>query len=312
MTGNKVRVIIQLEDAGYFMLHPYIYVFCLVGDLTNSQLTQRIINPWGNGVSFSAGVNWKAKGFENDRPGPWQSFGFDFLGANGRVYNYQYRNFEEHKKYNQRRFQLNGQSHTIALRQTIKPNLAMGYTITYQNADYREGDTLCAEKYVIAALRAELFGDLRINLGHGFALEDGANYSYGRFDYGKHYEIAKDRLVFSLKGGLATDQTPLNFQFLAGGYSPIPLRGHEYELAGNVYLVNNVEYLKQLPLDNLFGLVFVDLGKVAERCGEFAKADFMLDAGIGIGYNTLMGMFRLEKGFDLVEGGGTWQFWFVL
>ena len=311
MTGNKVRVIIQVEDAGYFMLHPYIYVFYLVGDLTESQFTQRIINPWGNGVSFSVGVNWKADDFANDAPGPWQSVGFDFLGANGSIYTYEFRNFEEHKKFNQRSFELNGQRHKLFMRHFINPNLIMGYTLTYQNAAYLEEGTLSDQKYVIAALRADL-ADLRINLGHGFALEDGADYSLGSFNYGKSLAVAEDKVVYSLKGGLATDHTPLNFQFLAGGYNSIPLRGHQYELAGNAYLVNNLEYRKQLPVSDLYGLVCVDLGKVAERASDFTKADFMLDAGLGLGYDTPMGMFRLEVGFDLLNGGNTWEFRFVL
>ncbi|HBL35933.1 MAG TPA: hypothetical protein DDZ55_03895, partial [Firmicutes bacterium] len=153
--------------------------------------------------------------------------------------------------------------------------------------------------------------DLRINLGHGFALEDGADYSFGSFNYAKSLAVAEDKVVYSLKGGLATDHTPLNFQFLAGGYNSIPLRGHEYELAGNAYLVNNLEYRKQLPVSDLYGLVCVDLGKVAERASDFTKADFMLDAGLGLGYDTPMGMFRLEVGFDLLSGGNTWKFRFV-
>jgi hypothetical protein len=311
MTGNKVRVIIYLEDAGYFMLHPFIYVFDLVGNLRNSQFTQRIINPWGKGVSFFAGVNWKADDFENANPGPWQCFGFDFLGANGRVHTYEYRNFEEHKKYNQRSFELSGQRHRFFLKHFINPNLSMGYTLTYQNADYREESVISEQKYVTGAIKADLTGGVRISLGHGFALADGTDYSFGSFNYSKSLAVAEDKLLFSLKGGLATDHTPLSFQFLTGGYSEIPLRGHQYELAGNAYLVNNLEYRKQLPVSDLYGLVCVDLGKVAERGSDFAKADLMLDAGLGLGYDTPMGMLRLEVGFDLLAGGSTWNFWLV-
>lgn len=312
MTGNKVRVLIQLEDAGYLMLHPYIYTFFVVSDLSSFQLNQRIINPWGNGLSFSAGVNWKADNFKNENPGPWTSFGFDFLGANGRVYAYQYKDIEAHKKYNQQRFNLTGQSHVISMRQMVNNDLAMNYFLTYQNTDYLEDQTQYKEEYIIPALKIELFKVLWINLGQGFSLAEGANYSYGSFVYGRRYEVfAGDHFLFSVNGGAATDHTPLSFQFLAGGYSWIPLRGHEYELAGNAYLVSNMEYHKQLPVKNLLGLLSVDLGKVAEYCSDFSKADFMLDAAIGIGYNTPLGMFRLEKGFDLLDGGDTWKFWFV-
>lgn len=265
----------------------------------------------GNGISFSVGVNWKADNFENDQPGPWKSFGFDFLGSNGRKYTYECKDFEEHKQYNQQEFNLTGYRHILSMRQIFNLNLTLQYFVTYQNADYLKAELPSTQEYLISAIRTELFKDLiNIDLGHGFALKkNGVDYTYCSFDYAKIYEIGKDDgFVFSLKGGLATDKTPLYFQFLAGGYSDIPLRGHNYDLVGNAYLVSNIEYHKQLRKKEFLGIVFVDFGKVSGRSNEFSKADFILDAGIGIGYNSPLGIIRLDKGFNLLEGDDTWNF----
>jgi len=313
MTKDQVRVVINLADPSYFMLHPLIYVLAAATDLSFSQLNQRIINPWGNGVSFLVGVNWMTDDFENDNPGPWQKFGLDILGADGRMYNYEYKNFEEHEEFNQRRFDLTGDRHVISMRHMISLNLTMKYSLTYQDADYLEKGHPIKQEYLVSTVRTEL-KDLCIDLGHGFALgEEGTEFNFCSFDFAKIYDLCnedEDQFVLCLKGGLATDDTPLNFQFSAGGYSDLPLRGHEFVLAGNAYLVSNIEYHKQFLEKKLLGIVFMDFGKVAVRRGAFSKADFLLDAGIGIGYNSPLGLIRLDKGFNLLAEGDTWNITF--
>ncbi|MGM0411674.1 MAG: hypothetical protein ACQEQF_13055 [Bacillota bacterium] len=93
---KKVRVIISTEDINPFMIHPVKILYFNYPtkafifkskDLYNKQLTHRIINPFGNGLSISTGVNWS--------PNSWWKIGLDYVGATGKVYSLEYNDFKK-------------------------------------------------------------------------------------------------------------------------------------------------------------------------------------------------------------------------
>ena len=128
--------------------------------------------------------------------------------------------------------------------------------------------------------------DLNLSLAYGKSLSK-AEPDFGQVELALTKELGfnNDRLIINLGGGLASKETPLNYQFKGGGNSRIPLRGHKYNLAGTRYLSGNAEFHKFLGSFwyygwyNLWGFVFIDCARFSQADSIFSDLPYEIDGG---------------------------------
>lgn len=273
---ERVRVFVSTEDLHPFTVHPVksrfiskpIKVAIFKGiDLLDKELSYRIINPWGNGLSISAGVDWG--------PDPGWNIGLDYAGANGKIYSWEYMDFARNNEYfNQTSYQTKGFKTSLALNYIPTAYWEWGLYLTYQENDFLVGQSNLEQTYLSVAtdVKWKKDQDLNLSLAYGKSLSK-AEPDFGQVELALTKELGfnNDRLIINLGGGLASKETPLNYQFKGGGNSRIPLRGHKYNLAGTRYLSGNAEFHKFLGSFwyygwyDLWGFVFID-------CARFSQA----------------------------------------
>lgn len=116
---------------------------------------------------------------------------------------------------------------------------------------------------------------------------------------------------------------PLNRRYFGGGSGSV--RGWKarqlgamsdalLEIGGNLVLEGNVEMrinyfrgkgkLFELPLDNIWGVYFLDFGNVWRVASDFRIGDIAAAAGVGLRYDTFFGPFRVDYGFRIYDPKG--------
>lgn len=106
-------------------------------------------------------------------------------------------------------------------------------------------------------------------------------------------------LAFRAMVGIGTGDLPPEEEFRVGGSEN--LRGYRYgEMRGNQMFVAQGEY--RIPInDNVSGVVFLDMGN-AWKDGKINLGDLKVGGGIGIRFDTALGIIRLDYGIG--ERGG--------
>lgn len=154
--------------------------------------------------------------------------------------------------------------------------------------------------------------EFEIELSRSFSSNDNFdNFSSFKFNLNKEYKLNQNsRIIADFKGGYSSDNTPLNYQFTAGGFSKIdggiPVRGQDYEFAGTKYIKNTLEYQRMLWRRDLWGVVFIDNAKITAADTELGNLSWENDAGLGLIYYSFLGPIRADIAFN--NGNSSPQF----
>jgi len=103
-------------------------------------------------------------------------------------------------------------------------------------------------------------------------------------------------------------KVPITERYFAGGSNS--LRGYKLDEAGpagggNAMVIVNMEYrtpLNFMPIKNVAGVLFYDLGDVFAEISDITPKNFSHILGSGLRYNTPVGPVRFDVGFNLRQG----------
>jgi outer membrane protein assembly factor BamA len=294
---EKVKIIIRTEDPNPFMFHPVEFGVFKVVDLTSERLTQYALNPFGKGMNFNAGVDWSSD--------PWWQIETGYAGSQGRTYSISYKDFTNNEEFNNLEYEETGFNLGLELQQIPTHDLTLGYTLSYQENTYQQQREVAQEYLLMGTeITYEKYGQLKSGIEYGYGLaEDNVDFSLLNLRWDKVNNLGDDKFIFSFKSGAASPNTPFNYQFKGGGTNALPFRGTEFELAGTKYLVSNLEYHKLLAGNWLWGIGFLDTGKLIPEDSKFGKTDWKLDGGGALALSTPFGPLRFDLGFDLLAEG---------
>ena len=304
--NNNYQIYIDAEDSGIFMIHPWEFGIRKTTGLFGEKFEQKIRNPQGNGLSYLFALDWS-----NDS---YQEYGFEYLGESGRIYSFNYRDFDSKLEFNQQDFQSNGAFYKLNLESLPKAEIKNIYSIKFQKNDFTINNTTEKQAYLIPAYTFNYNNSFEfvIELSHSFSSnENFDDFNSFKLNLNKEYKLNENsRIIVDLKGGLSSDNTPLNYQFTAGGFSKIdggiPIRGQDYEFAGTKYIKNTLEYQRMLWRRDLWGVVFIDNAKIAAADTELGNLSWENDAGLGLIYYTYLGPIRADIAFN--NGNSSPQF----
>ncbi|WP_027340318.1 alpha/beta fold hydrolase [Halonatronum saccharophilum] len=305
---GEVEVNIRAGETNPLMVHPVEFAVFKALDLYNSQITQFFRNPFGKGVNLYLGYSWKSEPYNNFLSGPWWEVGVSYVGNKGRVYSWNYKDFESHKEFNNQNYTIDGFKTGVQFDQVLRSDLKLRSKLNYQQNNYIK-DYDIEQEYIIvgAGLDWDNYGHLSIDLDYGISLNDDRDFNRLALQWRRFEDVGDDKLVYSLRGGLASSNTPLNYQFQGGGYSFIPLRGSEFDMAGSSYLTTNLEYHRSLLDDSIFGISFLDVGKIIEEGNSFSQEEWSFSGGLGLVVNTPLGPLRGDFALDLKEKDRTFN-----
>ncbi|MFP4021112.1 MAG: hypothetical protein ACLFUK_05850 [Halanaerobium sp.] len=299
--NNNYQILIDAEESGIFMIHPWEFGIRKATGILGEKFEQKIRNPHGNGLSYLFAVDWS-----NDS---YAQYGLEYVGTEGRIYSFNYRNFDSDLEFNQQEFESDGAFYQLNLESLPSAEIKNIYSIRFQENDYQINNVNQKQEYLIPAYTFNYGNDFEfeLELSRAFSLNDNFNdFNSLKFNFNKEYRVNEDtKIIADLKGGLSSDDTPLNYQFRAGSFSKndggIPIRGQDYEFAGTKYFKNTLEFQKKLWRRDLWGVVFIDSAKIAEADQELGALDWENDAGLGLIYYTFLGPIRADIAFDNLD-----------
>jgi len=300
------RVVIRATDTDLLYVDPVEMAVFKTVDLFEKQFNQEIRSPFGRGVVYSMGFGWSSN--------PWWEAGFSYPLAKGLSLNFQHLSFETNSVFNNLRYQEKGFKDNIHFKQVLSADWELGYGFGYRDNEYQlsgEGDI--HQQYVLLSGEAiwKGGGQLLFALRHMESLKEGQpSFTKLSGDYVNGYQFLDGIFILRLQCGLLSSETSLNMQFHGGGFSEIPLRAYQYNLAGDRYLRGGLEYHRALPVSGLRGIIFTDAGKILHAGWTFEETELLLKGGIGLAYDTSM---EIPVSLDLAfnqEGDFNWKLGF--
>lgn len=304
--NNNYKIFINAEDSGIFMIHPWEFAIRKTTGLLGEKFEQKIRNPQGNGLSYLFALDWSDDSY--------QEYGLEYLGEKGRIYSFNYRNFDRNLEFNQQQFQTDGDFYQFSLESIPTAEIKNQYSLKFQENDYKINNLIQKQQYLIPVynLNYDKSFSFEFELSRAFSLNDNYDdFNSFKLNFNKEFKLNnKSRIIADFKGGFSSDNTPLNYQFTAGGFSKIdggiPIRGQDYEFAGTKYIKNTLEYHRMLWRRDLWGVIFIDNAKIAAADKEFGDLSWENDAGLGLIYYTFLGPIRADIAFD--NGNSSPQF----
>jgi len=298
---NNYQIFIDAEDSGIFMIHPWEFAVRKTTGLLGEKFEQKIRNPHGIGLSYLLAFDWSDDSY--------QQYGLEYLANKGRIYSFNYRNFDSDLEFNQREFQTDGSFYQFDLESIPTAEIKNTYLIKLQENDYSSNNLTQEQQYLIPAYNFNYEKNFKfeIEVSRAFSLNDYySDFNQLQLNFNKEYRLNKKSLIITdFKGGFSSEETPFNYQFTAGSFSKndggIPIRGQEYEFAGTKYLKNTLEYQKQLWRRDFWGVIFLDTAKIAAAEKSLGELDWENDAGFGLIYYSFLGPIRADLAFDNIN-----------
>ena len=127
-------------------------------------------------------------------------------------------------------------------------------------------------------------------------------------EYLKESKKEKGSLITSIKAGIASKNTPLDYKFHLGSYTKIPLRAHPYNYAGDSFYAATFEYHRDILIENFSGIIFVDSAKIVDNGYNLSQEKLMTDVGLGISYMTPIGLpLRADMAYNIRNDNYSWN-----
>lgn len=299
--NNDYQISIEAEDSGIFMIHPWEFGIRKTTGLLGESFEQKLRNPDGNGLSYLFSFDWSDDSYEQ--------YGLEYVAKKGRIYSFNYRDFDRNLEFNQQSFQADGSFYQFNLETIPSVKIKNNYSLKFQENDYNINNITQEQEYLIPTYTLNYNDnfEFEIEISRAFSLNDNYDdFNKLKFNLNKSYNLSKNsRFIADFKGGFAAEETPFNYQFTAGSFSKndggIPIRGQDYEFAGTKYIKNTIEFQKKLWRKDLWGVVFIDSAKIGRVNKELGDYDWENDAGIGLIYYSFLGPIRADIAFDNVN-----------
>lgn len=299
--ADNYKIMIEGKDSGIFMIHPWEFAIRKTTGLLGEKLEQKVRNPHGNGLSYLFAFDWSDDSY--------QELGLEYVGNQASIYSFNYRNFDSRLDFNQKEFQTDGNFYLFNIETIPSSKIINNYSFKFQDNNYTINSKTQKQEYLIPAYSLNYNNnfEFEIEISRAFSLNDNYNnFNILKLNLNKSFNLNKNsRIIADFKAGYASTETPLNYQFRAGGFSKndggIPIRGQDYEFAGNKYIKNTFEYQRQLWRKDLWGVLFIDSAKIAAVEAELGDFDWENDAGLGLIYYSFLGPIRADIAFDNIN-----------
>lgn len=299
--NNNYEILIDAEDSGIFMIHPWEFAIRKTTGLLGESFEQKLRNPHGNGLSYLLSFNWSDDSYKQ--------YGLEYVAEKGRIYSFNYRDFDRDLKFNHQTFQTEGSFYQFNLETIPSVKIKNNYSLKFQENDYNINNITQEQEYLIPTYTLNYNNkyNFEIQISRAFSLNDNYDdFNSFKLNLNKSYNFNKSsRIIADFKGGFTSKETPFNYQFTAGSFSKndggIPIRGQDYEFAGTKYIKNTVEYQRKLWRRDFWGVIFVDSAKIAAADQELGEPDWENDAGLGLIYYSFLGPIRADLAFDNLD-----------
>lgn len=284
------RVIIRVKDPHILFKDPAEYAFSTGIGLIFSNLRQTLYNPLGYGQNLGVFINWgEYYHYEGEISTP--------LGPG--VFHLKAFDYKRNRFFLQHHYESREMGGGISYRYWWNEHWRQTSSLLYYN------NTLNGEEQEILYPSLEFYykGDVRalfnVKTGlTGHPHEEEPFYKAEGVLFGQH-----GPLLGLLRGGIASDNTPLNYRFPVGGFSSLPLRGESIRRLTTSYLMVTGEY--HTSFLGLIPLIFMDLGWVAkDESKPYQLDDAIINMGIGIAIETPLG---LPVRFDVATNPEDWK-----
>lgn len=279
---NILQLVINIKEPNLINSEPIPYVFSKIQEVFLGELNQIFYNPFGNGMNILAGYWWNADYYDK-----YYYIGFSSPFYKGWNWIFRYENFDRHHLFSDlEEYSAKGWQGSFKMKNYLTENLKINYGLNFYTAQFSTNQILTDQKYLILTITTEITKNGQININGSYMHSLGATPSTWKLwaDYQDVKSFsATNKLVYSIKAGIAGSETPLNFNFYGGGFSDLPLRGHSKDLKGDKYTITNLEIYQSL-IDDLWAICFVDLGSFWSN-EDFVQIDFKKSLGFGIVYD---------------------------
>lgn len=298
---NNYQILIDARESGIFMIHPWEFAIRKTTGLLGESFEQKIRNPHGNGLSYLIGFDWSDDSY--------QEYGLEYVAEKASIYSFNYRNFDSKLDFNQKEFETDGNFYQLNLETIPSLKIKNNYSFKFQENDYTINNLTQKQEYLIPAYTLNYNNnfEFEVELSRAFSLNDNYDdFNSLKLKLNKSYNLNKNsRIIADFKGGITSEETPLNYQFRAGSFSKndggIPIRGQDYEFAGTKYIKNTLEYHRKLWRRDLWAVVFIDSAKIAAADKELGELDWENDGGFGLIYYSFLGPIRADIAFDNIN-----------
>ncbi len=287
LDNGGLRVVIRVADPSLLYKDPAEFVFTTGIELLYSQFSPTLYNPLGTGHNFNLFLNWS----ENYNYG----FGLTSPFKSGRlILNGRY--------FRSDRFDYQSKGYTAGLdyrywwSDSLRTNTGINFDLVELNGQeqklIRSGVTVYHKGFVTSSTNLQL----------GIPLND--DDIFGKIQT-VHYKQTEN-IHGLLRLGYLSKNTPVNHQFIAGGFSNLPLRAETVDLVTG-YLLTSFEY--HFPLNSpLKPIFFVDSGLLRK---QDQNTDNVLNLGAGMALETPIGLpVRLDTAINPVSGDWAWNIGF--
>ncbi|MBM7557531.1 hypothetical protein [Halanaerobacter jeridensis] len=216
-------------------------------------------------------------------------------------------------------YQTTGYATKLQVNNLINEEVKLNFGVIYSENDYREAND--SHRYTV--LRAENIlkdkdekSKLRVVTDYAIAVsEQQENFQKIKLDWQLINELSSDeQLIYNLKTGITTKETPRAYRFKVGGYNYLNLLGQEDEKAGDVFVANSFKYqnkllgahkFEYLVLEKILGVAFVNISKTTTR-EELWHGGLEVDMGLGL--NTELKLGEIKAGLEVDDIDSSPQF----
>jgi len=296
---NQYEITINAVESGVFMIHPYEFAIRKAVGLLGEKLSQKIRNPQGNGISYNIAFDWSDDSY--------QQYGVEYVGKEGKVYNLDWRDFDRDLEFNDKNFKSEGNRYIFQMQTIPGVNISNYYSLQYQNNDYSSEGIEDEQQYWTAGYHIEYDNIWALKTGIEYSIDGNEDNDFSKItiNVNRDFEVGdSSSLIFDIKAGKASSDTPFNYYFTGGGFSKndggIPIRGQEYDIAGKEYIKTTLEYQTKLWRENWIGVLFLDYARFAEA-ENIVDPEWETDGGIGLIYQSFLGPIRFDIGFDNLD-----------
>lgn len=296
---NKYQITVNAVESGVFMIHPYEFAIRKTVGLLGEKFSQKIRNPQGNGISYNIAFDWSDDSY--------QEYGVEYVGEEGKIYNIDWRDFDRDLEFNNKNFKSDGNFYSFKMQTIPEVNISNYYSLKYQDNDYSSEGLEMEQHYWTAGYQIEYDNIWELSAGIKYSTDRKEDNDFNKItiNVNRDFEIGNSsNLIFDIKAGRASSDTPFNYYFTGGGFSKndggIPIRGQEYETAGREYIKTTLEYHTELWRENWLGVIFIDHARFAEADNTL-DPEWETDGGLGVIYQSFLGPIRFDIGFDNLD-----------
>ena len=268
----------------------------------------------GENVDLSFDIDWKSVLLVNTKLK---------LSQEKRDYVLEYAELKRDSEGDNYDYHTTGYATKLQINNLISETVQINYGLIYAKNDYQTDNA--THRYTI--LRNENIwqekdqkSKLRVVSEYAIAeIDEQSDFQKIKLDWQLINNLAsEERVIYNLKTGLATGDTPSVYRFKVGAYNNLKLLGPENETAGDIFVANSLKYqnqllgrykFKYLVLEKILGVAFINLSKATTR-EEFLHSKVEVDLGLGLNTQLKLGKIKAGLAVDDIDSSPQFHFKF--